>query len=196
MVFLASAWWTEMATFEKINWLIALPFSALFIIQIVLTFLGGDLGDTSADGDSDLSIESDTGIDFQFLTLKNFIAFFTIFGWTGIACINGGLGTGLTVLISMMSGLLMMTIMASLIYFMGKLTDSGTFNVNNAIGKSCTVYLTIPPKRSGTGKVQIQVQGFQTLDAMTDAEEGLKTGSLVEVTSIINNEILLVQPSK
>jgi len=196
MTFLASTWWIEMATFEKINWLIALPFSALFVIQIVLTFIGADMDHDTADGDVDSSIDHDTGIDFQFLTLKNLIAFFTIFGWTGIVCIDAELSVGITVLISTIAGALMMTLMASIMYFMGKLTDSGTLDLRYAVGKTCTVYLSIPPKRSGLGKVQIQVQGFQTLDAMTDSEEKISTGALVEVKDVINNEILLVQTSK
>ena len=196
MVFLASTWWAEMVLFEKINWLIALPFSALFIIQIILTFMGGDMDDASADGDVDSSIENDSGIDFQFLTLKNLIAFFTIFGWTGIVCFDANLSIGVSVLISTIAGLLMMTLMASIFYFMSKLADSGTLNLKNAIGKTCSVYLSIPPKRSGLGKVQIQVQGVQTLNAMTDHDEKIATGALVEVKDVINNEILLVQISK
>lgn len=195
MIFLTSTWWAEMGTFERINWLIALPFSALFVIQIVLTFIGGDADHISADGDADAAIDHDTGIDFQFLTLKNLIAFFTIFGWTGIVCIDAGLSMGLTVFISTIAGTLMMTIMASIIYFMGKLTDSGTLDLNNAIGKTGSVYLTIPPKRSGLGKVQIQVQGFQTLDAMTDIDKEIKTGAIVTVTEVINSDLLLVKPS-
>ncbi|MGQ1947828.1 hypothetical protein ACT3CD_12090 [Geofilum sp. OHC36d9] len=196
MVFLASTWWTDMVLFEKINWLIALPFSALFIIQIILTFTGGDMDDASANGDVDSSIDNDLGIDFQFLTLKNLIAFFTIFGWTGIVCFDANLSVGISVLISTIAGTLMMTLMASILYFMSKLADSGTLNLKNAIGKTCSVYLSIPPKRSGLGKVQIQVQGIQTLDAMTDHDEKIATGALVEVKDVINNEILLVQPSK
>lgn len=196
MVSLASTWWADMVLFEKINWLIALPFSALFIIQIILTFTGGDLDDASADGDVDASIENDSGIGFQFFTLKNLIAFFTIFGWTGIVCFDANLSVGVSVLISILAGILMMTLMASIFYLMSKLTDSGTLNLNNAIGKTCSVYLSIPPKRSGFGKVQIQVQGFQTLDAMTDHDEKIVTGALVEVKDVINNEILLVQPYK
>jgi hypothetical protein len=86
--------------------------------------------------------------------------------------------------------------MSSIIYFMGKLSDSGTLNLNNAVGKVGSVYLTIPAKRAGLGKVQIKVQGLQTLDAMTDYDEDIKTGALVEVISIINNEILVVRLSK
>jgi hypothetical protein len=46
------------------------------------------------------------------------------------------------------------------------------------------------------GKVQIQVQGFRTLDAITDEHEDIKTGSVIEVIDVMNNEVLLVKSSK
>lgn len=187
--------WQSLELIEKIYWCIAIPFSVLFLIQIILTFFGGDIDDIEADGDSDVSIEHDTGIEFQFITLKNLVAFFTIFGWAGVACLDSGLGIGKTLIISFLSGFVMMTIMASIVYFMGKLTDSGTLNLNNAVGRTGSVYLTIPAKRNGLGKVQIKVQGLQTLDAMTDNEEDIKTGAVVDVIKILNNEILVVKPS-
>lgn len=195
MLLTISESWQSFALIEKIYWCIAIPFSVLFLIQIVLTFFGGDIDEIEADGDSDVSVDSDTGIDFQFITLKNLVAFFTIFGWAGVACLDGGLSVGKTVLISSISGFIMMTIMASIVYFMGKLTDNGTLNLNNAIGKTGSVYLPIPGKRNGLGKVQIKVQGLQTLDAMTDYEEDISTGAIVDVIEILNNEILVVKPS-
>ncbi len=101
-----------------------------------------------------------------------------------------------TVIVSVLAGLLMMTIMSTIVYLMGKLTEQGNLNLNNAIGKIATTYLTVPAKRSGMGKVQIKVQGFRTLDAITDEEEDIKTGSVVEVVDVINNEVLLVKHSK
>ncbi|MBN2521221.1 MAG: hypothetical protein JXB17_11985, partial [Bacteroidales bacterium] len=191
-----STWWASLPLIAKIYWCIALPASVLFIIQMILTFIGGDVDGMDADGHADVSIEHDTGIEFQFITLKNLIAFFTIFGWAGIVCSGSGLGIGKTVVISTISGLIMMLIMASIVYAMGKLTDSGTLSLANAIGKIGTVYLPIPANRNGLGKVQIKVQGFQTLDAMTDHDEEIKTGTIIEVSDIIDNEILLVKPSK
>ncbi|MFC2152490.1 hypothetical protein ACFLSE_08185 [Bacteroidota bacterium] len=195
MLLTISESWQSLALIEKIYWCIAIPFSVLFILQIILTFFGGDIDEIEADGDSDVSVDSDTGIDFQFITLKNLVAFFTIFGWAGVACLDGGLGIGKTVIISTISGLIMMTIMASIVYFMGKLSDSGTLNINNAIGKTGSVYLPIPAKRDGLGKVQVKVQGLRTLDAMTDYEEEIKTGAVVDVVEILNGEILVVKPS-
>lgn len=187
--------WQTISLLEKVYWFFAIPFSLLFIIQLILTFFGGDFDATEADGDVDTSIENDTGIDFQFLTLKNLIAFFTIFGWAGIACIDAELSNALTVFVSLIAGLIMMSIMAAIAYFMGKLTDDGTLKIQNAIGKTASVYLTIPATRSGMGKVQVQVQGLRTLDALTDEDEDLKTGGIVDVIDIINGQILLVKKS-
>jgi len=180
-----------MSILAKIYWLIALPFSVLFVIQTILTLIGGDGADSH--GDSDVSVHSDTGIDFQFLSIKNLIAFFTIFGWVGVVSLGGNVQPFWSVTLATIAGLIMMTIMATLMYFMGKLNENGALNLNKSIGKTGTVYLTIPPKGQGTGKVQINFQGFQTLDAITNSENEIANGSLVVVVDVINNEILLVK---
>jgi hypothetical protein len=46
------------------------------------------------------------------------------------------------------------------------------------------------------GKIQIKVQGFRTLDAITDEKEDIKTGAVVEVVEVINDQVLLVKHSK
>lgn len=194
MLFISN-WWSSMNLSEQIFWGIAILFSALFIIQIILGFISGDIDGVSAEGDADVAVEGDTGIDFQFLSVRNMLAFFTIFGWTGIICLGSDLSPILSTLIATVAGLIMMFIMASIMYFMGKLTEDGTLKIKNAIGKSGNVYLPIPARRSGMGQVQIQVQGLQTLDAITDHDLEIPTGSLVEVVDILNNQVLIVKPS-
>ena len=108
-------WFEPLSLFEKIYWAVAGISSVIFVVLLVLTFLGGD-SDT-VDGDVDVEIEGDTGIGFQFLSFKNLIGFLTIFGWSGIACLEGGVSKGLTVLISVICGLLMMLAMAGLFYY-------------------------------------------------------------------------------
>ncbi|MBK3517150.1 hypothetical protein [Carboxylicivirga marina] len=187
--------WETMTLFEKFYWCIAIPSSLLFILQVLLTFIGSDSHDIEADGNPDLSIEHDTGIDFQFLSIKNLIAFFTIFGWTGIICIDSNLSIWLTILISTICGLLMMLLMASIMYFMGKLTENGVFHLSTTIGKIGTVYLTIPGNRKGSGQIQIDAQGFRTIDAITDNNDDISTGSIIEVVDVLNNDILVVKIS-
>ncbi|HOZ30114.1 MAG TPA: NfeD family protein [Bacteroidales bacterium] len=194
MLLTINSWWASMEILEKIFWGFALPFSVVFLIQLIMTLIGfGADGDIDASGDADMEVETDTGIGFQFITLKNFMAFFTIFGWTGIACLDAGLSDGLTIFLAIVAGVLMMLLMAALFFLMGKLTESGNAKMENAIGKTASVYLRIPAAKSGMGKVQVNVQGLKTLDAMTENPEDIKSGSLVKVVAIEAGEILMVE---
>ena len=188
-----SAWWDTLIVIQKIYWLIAILFSLIFVLQLIMSFFTGDTAH-DASGDADSSIDSDHGIPFQFFTLKNLIAFFTIFGWSGIACLNADLGNGVTILISVLCGLTMMVIMSSIFYFMSKMVESGNLDVKNAINKTGTVYLPIPASRTGMGKIQAKVQSaFRDLDAVTDEPETLKTGTFIVVTEVLDNNVVVVK---
>jgi hypothetical protein len=50
--------------------------------------------------------------------------------------------------------------MAGLFYLMMKTGADGTMKINDAIGQSGEVYLTIRAKRAGIGKIQVKVGGF------------------------------------
>ena len=192
-----NTWWDNLTTLQMVYWIITIPASLVFIIQLVMTFIGSDTDGDGLDavGDADLSVDSDSGVGFQFISLKNFVAFFTVFGWVGLACVYGDMASWSTVLISIISGITMMLIMASIYYFMGRLTETGTLNMKTAVGKTATVYLFIPERRKALGKVQLNIQGYRTLDAMTDDDEMIPTGSIVQVVDILNDEILLVKKS-
>ena len=187
-------WFSNLEFFPKLYWSIALIGSLIFTVVMIMAFTGGDADDIE---DVDTEIESDAGIGFQFLTFKNLVGFFTIFGWTGIACIDAGLSKPITIIISVLCGLLMMMIMAALFYFMSKLTDSGTLNFKNAIDAIGEVYLTIGADRSKIGKVSIRVQGTtRELEAMTDALRDLKTGTVIKVVDVTQNGILIVDQTR
>jgi hypothetical protein len=181
-----------MSTLEQTYWGIALLGSVVFLVIFILTFIGG--GDADMDADSSDFEADDGGVGFQFFTFKNVVAFFTIFGWTGITCIDNGLSTGLTLTLSIVAGLLMMVLTTSLFFWMHKLAESGTLKIKNAIGVIGEVYLPIGAKRTKMGKVQIKVQGsLRELEAITDEVEELKTGTMVKVTEIVSAELLLVE---
>ncbi len=187
-------WWDGLSSIAKIYWMIAFPSTLFFLIQLIMTFIGGD---ADHDMDHDGSIDADHGMGFQFITFKNMIAFLTLFAWSGLASIEGGFSLTVTIVISTISGLIMMTIMAALFYYISKLSQSGTLDYDNAIGETGDVYLTIPAKKSGMGKVQITVQGhLRTLNAMTEDLEDIKTGAIVEVDEIISESVLLVHRAR
>ena len=191
-----SAWWDALLTVQKVYWMIAVPFTLIFVLQLIFSFIVGD-ADHDASGNIDSAIDSDQGMPFQFFTLKNMTAFFTILGWSGIACVNAGLGNVLIVLISVLCGLIMMVIMSSIFYFMSKLVETGNLDIKNAINKTGSVYIPIPASRKGQGKIQVKVQSaLRELDAITDETENIKTGTIVIVTEVIDNNILVVKNYK
>ena len=64
-------------------WLVAIPVTLIFLIQMVLTFVGSDATDgTSADFDGDFD-GSDT--PFQLFSFRNLMNFLLGFSWTGIS---------------------------------------------------------------------------------------------------------------
>ncbi|MTE26200.1 hypothetical protein [Winogradskyella ouciana] len=187
-------WFSNLEFLPKLYWSIALVGSLIFIVVMIMAFVGGDADDI---GDADADIDSDAGAGFQFITFKNLVGFFTIFGWSGIACIDAGLSTPLTIIISVICGLLMMVIMASLFYFISKLTDSGTLNYDNALDAVGEVYLTIGGDRSSMGKVSVNVQGtVRELDALTDSLTDLKSGTIIKVVDVTSNGILIVDRTR
>ncbi|NJN26306.1 MAG: hypothetical protein HC819_10175 [Cyclobacteriaceae bacterium] len=190
-----SSWWAALAFSEKIYWIIVLPATVLFIIQLVMTLLGSDTDDMSADGGTGLDIDGDAdgGVGWQFFTYKNVLGFFMLFGWTGLGFLNMGLGLFLVILFSATCGFVMMVVMAALFYYIGKLDQNGTMVIERAIGRSGDVYLRVPANRAGHGKVMVEIQGtLREMEAITDDEKDLPTGSVALVLEIVNNQILLV----
>ena len=183
-------WFAALGTFEQVYWVTAIISSILFIILMVMTLIGGEVDDL---GDVDADIDGDTGIGFQFLSFKNLMGFFTIFSWSGIACIHEGYSTMVTLVVSISCGLLMMLAMATLFYYLSKLTSSGSLKIKNALHQIGEVYLTIGANRSSMGKVQIKVQGgLRELDALTDEAVDLTQGDVVTVSEVTENGILIV----
>jgi hypothetical protein len=137
-------WWDALSAFEKLFWYIAVPFSIILVIQLVLSFIGignnnEDIGSVIADtagfdahaGDiitsvpvehhhSENHIKQETG--FCILTLRNFIAFFAVFGWGGIVGVRLGLSHILIILIAFVLGILMMLLLSSIFYYLNKST--------------------------------------------------------------------------
>ena len=191
-----SSWWSLLVLPEKVYWIIAIPSTVLLMVQVAMTLMGSDANDMDTDIDGDIDGgdgDMDGGAGWQFFTYKNVLGFFTLFGWTGLGFLQMGLGLFIVGIFSVIAGITMMVVMAALFYYISKLNQSGTMIIEHAIGHTGEVYLRIPPSREGHGKVQVEFQGnLQEMDAITDDEKELPTGSLAQVLEIVNNQILLV----
>src|SRR4030095_11714610 len=193
MILDITSWWQALQVFEKVLWAIAIIFSLLFLLQTVFSMVGGDGDVHDAVGNADVFIGDDDGVGYQFFTIKNMIAFFTMFGWIGIAAYNSGLSKTLSIGLALLGGALMVLIMVLLLKNISRLKHSGTLQMKNAINQVGETYLFIPESRSGIGKVHIRIQGsLHELQAMTDDKSAIATGKLIKVTDIIGERVLLV----
>lgn len=183
-------WWESLTVFEQVFWGIALPSSVLFVIMAILTFVG--LGETDADiGDADLDLDGATG-GFHLFSLRNFVVFFTMFGWTGIASLGMGAGPAWTIFISLVVGGAMMLLVAYLLYYVSGLVSSGTVTIQKAVGLIGTVYIPVPEGKSGFGKVNVVVQDRKReYKAMTEGPK-LERGASVKIKSVEGSQYLLV----
>ncbi|MEE9406824.1 MAG: hypothetical protein V3V28_01990 [Polaribacter sp.] len=185
-------WFQELTSFQKTYWIITGISTLMFLFVLITTIIGVDSDDI---GDVDAEIDVDTGAGFQFFTLKNLVAFFAIFGWSGIASMDAGNSKMVTIFISIVCGLAMMFVMAALFYYISKLTSSGTLKMKNALNSIGEVYLTVGANRSSTGKIQIKIQGaLRELEALTDHNEDLKQGKIIKVVEVTNNGLLIIEP--
>ncbi|MEA4917445.1 serine protease [Proteiniphilum sp.] len=176
----------------RIFWYIAAPVTVIFIIQTILTFVGGDSMDgVDADFEGDLS-----GGDapFQLFSLRNLINFLLGYGWAGIAFYNLIPNKPILIIVAVIVGILFVAIFFMIVKVFLRLAEDNSFKMQDALHKTAEVYLTIPASRTGKGKILISVGGsLRELDAMTDEKESIHSRSTVKIIKIENNNILIVE---
>lgn len=174
------------------------------------------IGDITADGISDVDISSgadlhggmaDTGDSagahdththfggsgLHLFTLQGLVAFFAVFGWSGLLMLKSDVLPVASVVLAIVFGIVAMVLIAVAMRAMMRLQSDGTLDIRNALGKSGTVYLPIHEKRRAAGKVSIMVQDrLVEMDAVTDGEATIPTGAEVTVVGISNGNTLIV----
>ena len=135
--------------------------------------------DLGAGHDGDAGEQHDGA--FGLLSVRAVASFFTFFGLTGWLGVTKGWDPTLTVLIAVLAGLALMFVVAWMMRMQSKLQSKGNLDPKNALGLSARVYLRIPAKNSGLGKITVKVQGRSAeFNAFTLGKE-LPTGALVKI---------------
>lgn len=175
----------------RILWYVAIPSSFIFLIQTIMTFIGAD-GADGIDADFDGDLENGDS-HFQIFSFRNLINFLLGFSWTGISFYNS-IPNALLIIVSIAVGCLFIYMFFAVIKELQKLAEDNSFAYEETLNKSADVYLTIPAKKAGKGKIIISIRGsVRELDAMTTNEEKIPTGSVVKIIRIENENILIVE---
>lgn len=206
------SWWNSLGLVSQIFALIAIPTTGVMLIQTILMLIGLGMdsdvdldGNIDVDGDIDAGdglfgdgeLDSDidpTGLDsLRIFTVRGIIAFLVVFGWTGFVLDRADVSLWIAIPVSAAAGFLMMYILGVLMRSIMKLRNDGNLDNRNALGTSGRVYLTVPPERSGEGKVNVLLQGsYVERDAVTDEKEPIPTGTEIVVTGLSGQTTLVV----
>jgi hypothetical protein len=115
-------------------------------------------------------------------------------GWVGAVCSGSGLHLAWSVVISVASGFAAMVVIALIMKALFKLQYDGTEDIKDALGVSGTVYMRIPPARTGKGKINAIIQGkLCEKFAVTDEETMILCDEEVTVVGITGEETLIVR---
>lgn len=196
-----SEWFNQLDPMLKLYWGIAVFASIVVLMQTFMSFLGtGDVvtGDVDVDFDADTDADADS-LDhagtMHLFSIRNVFYFLLGFGWTGVSLWDTIPDHGLLCLAAVLVGCLFVGIFLVIFRQMMKLQSNGAFDINDAVGRVCDVYLRIPAGNQGLGKVQISFGGsVQELDART-AGEMIPSGAKVRVVRVIDKKVLEVEPA-
>ncbi|QDU80536.1 hypothetical protein Pla110_22670 [Polystyrenella longa] len=174
---------------------------ALMLIQVLLSMTGlldgfdfDDLPDTDFDADFDMAESSWGSHLVGVLSFRAILTGVTVFGLVGIAASKQFPGSDIqNFMIAVACGLGVLYLVGWLIQALYQLKYDGTVNIQRAIGTQGTVYLKIPGKNSGKGKVSIPLQErMMEYEAMT-ADDEIVTGTTIVVTGVLSPGVLEVK---
>ncbi|MFZ5857152.1 MAG: hypothetical protein ACOYZ6_09985 [Chloroflexota bacterium] len=196
---------TDLTWIEIIYWASTIIGGTLFILRLIMLFIGGGVSDDGLDSALDANIDAghtdladhhgDADVSFKLLSLQGLTSFFMMFGLVGLALLKAGLPVLLTVLGGIIAGLGTVTIISLIFTQMKRLQTDGTVNIQNTIGQDGNVYLTIP--KNGSGQVQIIVQGsLKIFDAVSSNKNPISTGEKIHVVGVAGGNTLIVEKTK
>jgi hypothetical protein len=181
--------------------------STVLVFQFVLTMigLGGEAFDLDIpDGDADFDFDADMGSDidvghvgsswlFGVISFRTMVAAAAFFGLAGLTARSADVSPTATLLIAIAAGAAAMYGVYWMMRGLHSLSSEGTPRIGRALNRYGTVYVTIPAEKSGSGKIQMNLQS-QTVEylAMTSGES-LAPGSKVVVVDVITPTTVEVQ---
>ena len=188
-----SNWYSALPSILQLFWGCAIVSSFVFLVQAILTLLGMD-GDSDFDLDASASSDTmDLGGGLSLFSVRSFVNFFVGFGWAGIAFYSLIPQTWLLDVIAAVIGCFFVWLYFFIRRQTMRLQSDGSINVKKCIGSHCDVYLRIPAENSGTGKVQISINGsIHEYSAVTKGAL-LPSGSRARVVDVMDNDVFVVE---
>jgi hypothetical protein len=172
----------------------------LLLCQLLLTVMGWGGHHDFGHGDHGLG-HHETGHDAEsswfasLLTFRTIVAALTFFGLAGLTATSSKVESPQALLIAAAAGAGALFLVAWLMRALRNLRSDGTVHVERAVGHSGTVYLTVPGRKAGAGKVTLTLQNRTMEYQAITANQELPTGAKVVVVSVVSPDTVEVIPA-
>lgn len=199
-------WWDGISLLEQIFFIIAAPATLIIAVQTLLLIFGGGMGAPDSGLDSDVSgfmeteglseLSADGGIGdagieasdvdgLRIFSIRGVTSFLTVFGWSGFLMLGTGIPMIVSMTVALVLGIAALFAMVYLVKALMKLQESGTMSYRDALGKTGTVYLTIPPRGGGQGKINVMLgEAQREFRAVTSDTEAIPNGAPIRIVEL------------
>lgn len=193
-------WWNSLSPLAHVFAYAAIPATVVLFLQTILLLFGMGFGDADADFDAGDGADFDTNdvsdvTGLRLFSVRGIVAFFAVGGWLGIVMESTSVPPVVSVIVSLLGGIAALVCVALLFKWAFKLQESGNAVYSTAVGKNAEVYIRIPEKRTGKGKINVMVsEKLVEADAVTDCDYDIKPGCQVTVEAVEDENTFVVRP--
>jgi hypothetical protein len=183
---------------ETLFWIAAVAGSGFFIVKVAMGLVFGL--DHAGHGAADIHLHDAGGTEdaFKIFSFYSISAFLMMFGWSGLAGMHQlELGVGLSTVLGLVVGAVVMWLTARFFGAMKKLTSTGAqFKIEELPGLRGSVYQRIPGGE-GKGVIQVTVQGMtREVEAISETGVALESFTPVEVKRVVGAGLVSVVSAK
>jgi hypothetical protein len=155
---------------------------------------GHDTGHDAQGGDHHDQGHSAATWFVQVLTFRSVVAAVTFFGLAGMASLAGEMAPPLSLAVALAAGAAALFLVAYMMRTLYRLRSDGTARIDRAVGLNGTVYLRIPARKAGVGKVHLNLQNRTVEYQAVTSQAELATGSKIVVVAVISPDTVEVAP--
>jgi hypothetical protein len=129
------------------------------------------------------------------LTFRSMVAALTFFGLVGLAAsVNWQLEPPQSLALALAGAAAALFGVAYLMQSLHRLKSDGTIRIERAVGVAGTVYVAIPGRKTGAGKVMLRLQNRIVEYQAVTPREPLASGDKIVVTAVLSPDTLEVVP--
>lgn len=169
--------------------IMAVAGTIFFIFRLLMSLVFG------LDGDGDIdTTDIEHGSGFALFSVLSIIGFIMGAGWAGLAAqLEWGLSNGVSALVAGGFGTFLMLLSSTLMFGAQKLTHTVTYDPQDAVGRTGTVYLTIPAKGGGTGQITITISGRSMTMPAVSTGESIEAFKAIAVKEVRDDGVFVVE---